>query len=202
MAESASAEWQRRGDDFHAQVGYCIAEWSRVDNELFAIFRRCVGGPLLQCAIIYYRVPGLEARFGLTDELVKSLLPETIPGGAVDPKLKAWKEAISRHGDLLGVRRRIAHQPIDLMIDLVPGRGMNAQLGTTTLNEAAPPHEASWFEVYVNQHEGMRTKEAQSKPLRIDDLKAHLDEVVHLHDRLHGFFDHHLMNIPPPTSGS
>jgi len=57
-------------DEFHMWVGYCITAWAEVDDVLFCIFRDCVG-PSEQCAIIYYKTPGLEARFSLIDEIVR-----------------------------------------------------------------------------------------------------------------------------------
>jgi hypothetical protein len=56
-------------------VGYCIAAWADVDEQLFRIFQDCVG-PLEQSAIIYYKTPGLDARFTLTNEIVRSILPK------------------------------------------------------------------------------------------------------------------------------
>jgi hypothetical protein len=63
---------QRASDYFYMMVGRCIAEWAKVDDELFRIFRDCVG-PYEQCAIIYYRTPSLSVRLELTDEIIKSI---------------------------------------------------------------------------------------------------------------------------------
>ena len=73
---------------------------------LFRIFQDCVG-PDLQCAIIYYKTPGLEARFSLTDEIVRSVLPKKRPGGHDHPSVKVWDNAIKVRHDLLSMRRRI-----------------------------------------------------------------------------------------------
>jgi hypothetical protein len=62
-----------------------------VDDELFRIFRDCVG-PYEQSAIIYYRTPTLNARLGLTEEIVQSVLPKRPKksGGHYHPSVKAW----------------------------------------------------------------------------------------------------------------
>jgi hypothetical protein len=75
MAREQKKSWQELGDEFYIMIGQCIAAWAQVDDELFRIFRSCLG-PYEQSAIIYYRTPGLDARFGLTDEIVRSVLPE------------------------------------------------------------------------------------------------------------------------------
>ena len=75
MSSEAPKCWQELADEFHMMIGYCVTHWARVDDELFRIFRHCVG-PNEQSAIIYYRTPGLDLRFGLTEELVLSLLPK------------------------------------------------------------------------------------------------------------------------------
>jgi hypothetical protein len=175
-------------DEFYCMIGQCIAEWAKVDDELFGIFRDCVG-PYDQCAIIYYRIPGLDARFGLTDEIVRSVLPKTESGEQPHPRLKAWTKAIKGYQNLLGVRRRIAHQPVDMKMDL-RGRpsGMNQMIGNFQFNALAFAPARSWFEIYVNQHEGLRSKESDSKPLLLSDLKKHLLDVNSLFGHLMIFY--------------
>jgi hypothetical protein len=46
---------------FFEALGRCIAEWAFVDEQLFLIFRDCIGLHE-QSAIIYYRTPGLDLR--------------------------------------------------------------------------------------------------------------------------------------------
>src|SRR5580704_14046716 len=105
--------WQELGEEFYMMMGQCIAAWAEVDDELFRIFRDCVG-PYEQSAIIYYRTPGLDIRFGLTDEIVRSVLPKKPrrSGSHHHPNVKVWRAAQGDYQDLLAVRRRIAHHPI------------------------------------------------------------------------------------------
>jgi hypothetical protein len=170
----APGSWQELGEEFHLMIGECIAGWAHVDDELFRIFHHCVG-PLVQCAIIYYRTPGLDVRFGLVDEIVGSVLPKREPrsGGKDHPSVRAWKTAKGNYQSLLGVRRRIAHHPVQI------------QHFARYYGDAPP---LSWFEVYVNNNERLREKEANIPPLRIDDLRSHLVNVDRLSGRLHQFY--------------
>ncbi len=166
---------------FHEMIGRCIAAWAKVDDELFQVFHACVGGHLKQCAIVYYQMPGLSIRRGATDELVKSILPTTLPGQAIHPSLRAWTRAVAGFGDLLGVRRRIAHHHAASRIE--PGAlDIFPPLGGMPFSGR---HSKHWFEVAEGHHEASRGK---NKPaLRIDDLKSHVDAVNSLALALRGF---------------
>lgn len=89
MTEEQSKQRDSQDDQFHKMVGFCITEWAHVDELIFDIFHQCVG-PLKQCAIIYYRTPGLEMRLGLTDEIVKAVLPK--------PARKSGTIRLTNHG--------------------------------------------------------------------------------------------------------
>ncbi len=93
LGKKRIAAAQKESDKFHEMMGYCIAVWADVDDTLFRIFQHCVGAPL-QCAIIYYKTPGLEARFSLTDEIVRSVLPKKKPGEHDHAYVKRWDKAI------------------------------------------------------------------------------------------------------------
>jgi hypothetical protein len=166
---------QKDDDDFHMMIGYCVAEWANVDDELFRIFHNCVG-PLEQSAIIYYRTPTLNARLGFTDEIVQSVLPKRPKksGGHYHLSVKAWKDAIQGFCKLLGTRRRIAHQPISVR------HGPSWPLSLDLSWILGPP---SWFEIYVGQHEQLRSG-GDLPPLKVDDLKEHLTDVAALRIRL------------------
>ena len=183
--------------EFHVHVGYCIAAWSGVDSGLFNIFRQCVG-PIEQSAIIYYRTSGLDARFKLTEELVVSLLPrrEQKSGSHNHPDVVAWGKAIARHGDLLGVRRRIAHLPVDVTFDSLSGQGL---INRAPASESAidPADLRTSFQIYASRNERFRTKEAKTEPLMLQDLIEHFAAVNELAARLHGFFYKTMANYAP-----
>jgi hypothetical protein len=202
MKNETSKTWQALGDQFHMMMGYCIAEWASVDDELFRIFRSCVG-PYNQCAIIYYRMPGLNARLNCTDELVQSVLPEQVPksGGHPHPHVTRWKEIKNRFSNLLSIRRRIAHHPITIRMSA--GRRINLRSANKDAMRKYPAIPDSWFEIYVSQQEALRGgKDIPS--LNVDDLQKHLFETVKLRDDLRRFFYEALTNPPvkraPPST--
>jgi hypothetical protein len=178
MAKPIPKRLQDEFDEFYRMMGQCIAEWAKVDDELFRIFHACLG-PLRQSAIIYYRTPGLDLRFGLTEELVLSILPKRQSGSHKHDDVKAWKGATTGHDSLLSVRRRIAHQAV------TPKEAITVRRSAGGGVEAVP---ISWFEIYASQNELMREKEANATPLTIGDLKAHYFCVMGLQERLRGFY--------------
>jgi hypothetical protein len=189
MTTPTSKAWQELGDEFHMMVGYCIAQWASVDNELFRIFRECIG-PYEQSVIVYYRTPGLDVRLSLVDEIVKSVLPKPSrkSGGHDHSSVISWKSAIAGFRDLLSIRRRIAHHPIAI-------RHEPFRAGVSRAGEAPP----SWFEIYVSQHEQLRANDLPA--LKVKDLRSHQAAVVSLRDRLHRFF-YDVLTKPKPTSSA
>jgi hypothetical protein len=184
MSGDQPEPWRKIADEFHMEMGYCISAWARVDDELFRIFRDCVGS-LDQSAIIYYRTPGLNTRLDITSELVRTtLLPSWERPGKNDLRIKAWISAIKPFKDLLSVRRRIAHQPVRWE----PLR-VGMRLG------AAP----SYVELYVGANERLRDSQAKLPPLNIDDLRSHRAAVNQLSDRLSAFY-HEVLIKPPEAS--
>jgi hypothetical protein len=69
MSNPYMERWEGNRDEFHRVMGSCIAAWAQVDDQLFRIFRSCIG-PYDQSAVIYYRTPGLDVRLALVDEIV------------------------------------------------------------------------------------------------------------------------------------
>jgi len=183
-AESDDNPWRKLSDEFHMIMGYCIAAWARVDDELFRIFQDCMANTD-QSAVIYYRTPGLDIRLKMVGEVVvTTLLPSWERPGKRDPRVKEWNAIAKKFGDLLAVRRRIAHHPV--MPRQEPRRfGMR-------FGEAAP----SWYEIYVSQHERLRDSAAKLPPLLVNDLRQHRADVGLLADRLSRYF-HDMLTKPP-----
>jgi hypothetical protein len=190
---------QSLSDEFHMMMGYCIAEWAAVDQELFKIFHLCVGR-LTPSAIVYYRMSGLNPRMDATDEIVKSMLqPEPKKSGAHDsPDVEAWKAALGDGRRLLEDRRRIAHHPTGMRF-----KGANFDFASDPNLVRLKLQELTGFEIYVSYTERRRPKSAKLSALGIDDLKSHLVAVTALRDRLNHFFNDVLLNrpelFPPPA---
>lgn len=183
-AEPPKSPYQALGERFHLMMGECVAAWANVDTQLFRIFHECMRAPLEQCAIVYYRTPGLDARFGLVTELVQSVLPKRPrkSGGQDHPDVKAWKTAIAGYQKLLSVRRRVAHHPVAIRRE--PHR-IGQRIGADL---------PSWFEIYVGEHERLREKDADLPALKADDLWEHVIAVSGLTRRLHLFY--HIVLLP------
>jgi hypothetical protein len=158
MAEDSTL--QKAADDFHMMIGYCIAEWAKVEDELFRIFHAALQCPKEQAAIVYYRTPQLEARITLTNEIVHTILPKHISGAHPHDDLKFWDDIVKKKiHDLLSTRRRIAHHPVEIQRVAIPDMDESPE---------------SWFEIYESQNEQLRGRSADKSPLLIDDLRAHL----------------------------
>jgi hypothetical protein len=171
---------------FYEMIGRCIAEWAQVDSRLFLIFRDCLG-PYDQSAIIYYRMPGLDLRFGLTDEIVRSVLPRRPQkSGAHDhPSVKAWLKAKGDYQQLLATRRRIAHHPVivkrgGLFFDM-PAGFLDVPMGFFD----APPFVR--YEIHVGRHEALREKSADLPSLGLQELMTRRVAVAALKERLRLF---------------
>ncbi len=172
-------------------IGACVSEWAVVDDELFRIFRDCIG-PYEQCAILYYRMPGLDIRLNAVDEIVKSVLPkpERKSGGHPHVSVKIWNKIKKEFSELLSVRRRIAHHPVGVGWPggiTYPIRSINRD----AVSKYAVPEPS--FQLYMNEHEVLRAGE-QPKSLEIEDLEKHLKSVVLLRDMLRRFYFEYLIS--------
>jgi hypothetical protein len=189
MIGSRSNLEQQAADEFHMMVGYCIAEWARVDDELFRIFQACLGAAVEQCSIIYYRLAGLNLRLDMVDEIVKSILPKRAKTGEHEhPDVKKWSEIAKSFRDLLGTRRRIAHHPVQPRFEMKPYFPPSSHYlylkPPFGMTETLQPS----FEIYVSQNEQARGGNAKSIPLTIVDLQSHFADTVKLHSSMNGYF--------------
>jgi hypothetical protein len=191
---------QEVSDEFHMMVGYCIAAWAGVEHKLFSIFRHCVGGRVSQVTILYYRIPSLKTRFETADELVRSVLPQTEAGKHAHPDAKAWKSAMKGYDELLKVRGRIAHHPIDVQHPPPDVSDVRAPVTATTaliMSDTWMPAKPS-FEISTSPYEKMRNKNKEDKRLKIDDLCDHRSEVGELENRLDKFYHETLTRHASP----
>lgn len=171
-------------DTLHMIAWKCITEWGAVDEELFQIFRSCIG-PYEQSAIIYFGTPEQKVRLGLTDELVLSVLPEK-ERGHDHASVRAWKEATADFDDLLDVRRRMSHLPIFPRKVLRDG-AVVGQMGFDTATLGSGGISTSWSEKYESPHEQIRSEGGGQSPLTLGELQDHLTAVHALGGRLRAF---------------
>lgn len=171
---------EKRNREFHLAIGKCISAWAWVDEGLFQLFAACVK-PRTQAAIIYYRTPGLEVRLGLTDEIVRSVLPKPgrKNGGHDHQHVKEWAVLRNEIQKLLETRRRVAHHPVHVSFWGVEedetGKVSDVDLDATS------------FEIYVSAHERDRNPAKEWNALSIGDLNEHHTAVRAMEEKLDQF---------------
>jgi hypothetical protein len=95
MAEDLTP--QKAADDFHMMIGYCIAEWAKVGDELFRICHTALQCPKEQAAIVYYRTPTIRSRLTLTDDAVRALISRHKSDGHPHDDLKFWDKVTKKY---------------------------------------------------------------------------------------------------------
>lgn len=167
MSRGRIKTYDEASNEFHMLIGYCIAEWASIDDQLFRIFRHCTGAKEEQAAIIYYKTPGLNVRLTMVDEIVRSVLPKNPKqtGGHDHPNMKRWKEIFCKCNKLFATRRRIAHQPVRAQETLIPTPPPNAPY-YLDMNPGLDMTLQASFEIYTSQTEQMRGNGAGYRLLR------------------------------------
>jgi hypothetical protein len=174
------------GAEFFEVLGRCIAAWAAVDDELFRIFSECVS-PRELAAIIYYRLPGLDIRLGLIDEIIRSMLPRlSKPGDHPHTSVKAWGELRAAFDKLLATRRRMAHHPVASRHPSSAPPGFYGYAFYGQIFNSSPTGE-SWLEIAAGEHERLRGRPTDQARLNIADLKDHLTNVRKLTNDLNAF---------------
>jgi hypothetical protein len=165
---------------FHQLVGYCITTWAEVEDQLFQVFWKTMKCPQEQAAIVYFRCPGLDARFNLTEELVEAALPkpQRKSGGHAHPSFKEWKNIAKEFRELLATRRRIAHHPTK----------EKKQTNAVGLWDTF-----SWFEIYVHENEQLRGQSEHLRPLVAGDLQSHHIRTLALKSTIQRFYSETLL---------
>jgi hypothetical protein len=172
---------------FFELLGRCISAWANVDDELFRIFRDCLGAPYEQSAIIFYRTPGLDVRLNLTSEIVESVLPKTEKrsGSHLHKRVKTWRNLAASFKSLLSTRRRLAHHPVSFRYDAYFSFGGETTFGNAPLYSGQPINPR--LELHVGTHESLRNPSAAIPPLTDKDLFEHLSSVRKLANALNEF---------------
>ena len=190
MTQAPPRSPSEEGSKFYELLGRCVSAWAIVDEELFLIFRFCLG-PYEQSAIIFYRTPGLDLRLHLTTEIVLSALPKSEKKSGAHPHrhVKAWDRIVIDFQKLLSVRRRLAHHPVSHKYDEYFAFGQTS-FGSAPFYSGQPIQRR--FQVHVGDHERLREKSAKLPPLTETDLASHLSSVRTLANRLNDFLREHL----------
>jgi hypothetical protein len=165
-------------NEFHKRVGLCITAWATLEEQLFNICHSSLGSSKVRAAIVYFKIPGLDARLSLIDELVISVLPKPIreDGGHQHKDAATWAALCNRIRDQLSTRRRIAHHPV---------REQRAEslFDVQDIHALTDFHTLSSLELYMSENEQLRGK-GRSGSLHLGDLQRHYMAVTSLADQL------------------
>jgi hypothetical protein len=180
-------------DEFYMWIGHCISAWAKVEEQLFKICWQSLQAPKNQAAIVYFRIPGLDARLGLVTELVKAVLPkpQRKNGGHTPPSVRKWNGVDSAIRDRLGIRRRIAHHPVRTNEASFPFKDNDAFKGESL--------SFSWYEVHISEHEIARGRDATPQNLILTDLVDHDAAVLKLAGELKSFYEDVLLKHVPES---
>jgi hypothetical protein len=136
---------------------------------------------ILRCAprhasIVFFRTPSIEARISLTDDLLKTVFPQTTekPGSKPHPGYAVWTSIQADLRDETPIRNSLAHHPVDLVIDVYEHR-------TTGEISFAGTRPATIMSLSETLRKGGR------HPLTIEDIKAHTARVAAFAPRLLDF---------------
>lgn len=207
MTETGTSSELER--EFYQHLGIAIAEWAWIDAELFSVCAAVFRAPVLQhVAIIYYRTPTVDARLTLTDELVESVLPkpERKSGGHPHPTAKEWTAIEKAIRAELKIRRQLAHSPAYSVAQTEPPLPEGFPL-LAAIGEPGKFYRIIdvWFASYVSLTERLRGgAAAESKALKIEDIKSHIERLREVGERLQRFrstvLSGHPLSPPQPES--
>jgi hypothetical protein len=185
-----------RTDELHKWVGYSITAWAKVEEGLFELCWRSLGSSEERAAIVYFRIPGINGRIQLVDELVKTVLPkpERKDGGHSHTDIEAWEKLRKRIvTNELPTRRRIAHHPAGYRKVRFEFRPTSTELprepepGAVHFSVAHEVGESSRPEIYQSEAETLSGKSVDVVSLNIGEVRSYSERVSNLADELQNF---------------
>jgi hypothetical protein len=206
-------KYGKLGNEFYALLGRCIAAWSYIDQAVFDIMQSCLAPHYEQSAIIYFRISSLDTRLGLTDELVRSLLPgrDKQAGEHDPPSVKEWSALCKSVKALLAERRRLAHHSVALDYGPMQTSSIFGEAFAMFVFDEAGEHPEGTFKVLPTMGEMARERNTPPIVLTEQELKNHLQRLAQLTGRLSLFqsetFQPLLSELarsgkePPPAQG-
>jgi hypothetical protein len=171
-------------DEFHMWLGYCIANWAKVEDFLFVLFWAALQGPKEQAQLLYYRNNTFGARLGLTDDMVRLALRSYQRGVSDWETLRKEIEALSK------TRNRLAHHPVAFRDERVVIDEDSGGFGEV--------YGVAWAESFVPEGERMTRKKYQKQVLKLGDLRLHRVETEFIKARLGQFLNAMLLGPPLP----
>jgi hypothetical protein len=189
------------------QMYHCVGESGGASiRDLCIVF----GQHARQAAIVYYRTPTLDARIQLTDELIRTVLPERHEqqGGHDHEDVQTWNRVRKEIADILPIRNRLAHRPVSnrtVFHGVLPGATpLDPEAVISGVGAVADLFRFSWFESYVSEAEKLRGRHEDIQPLTTPDLSTHRVDVARAITLLEMFRKHvlskYVRSFPEPSS--
>jgi len=158
------------------EIGRAITEWASVQDQLFAIVRLILRCSERHASIVFFRTPSIESRISLTDDLLKTVFPQTSdkPGSKPHPGYTVWTQIQKELRKETPLRNSLAHHPVELVVD-------------------AYEHKVTGEIMFVGTRPATMLSLAEAKrkgsryPLTIEDIRAHYARVATFAPRLLDF---------------
>jgi len=171
-----------KAKEFFYYVGRAITVWAHVDEQLSKLFASIIKTERRQhAAMIYYSTKTIGGRLALTNDFVKTVLPERDKAKGEHPSEieKKWKALYDDIGDTLPIRNRLAHSKA----------GLTAEHGSRDDGEIVIT-DVYWAS-YMSLTERLKTDMRVDPPpeVKTEDIKIHIASVEKLIDRLDAFRD-------------
>jgi hypothetical protein len=155
------------------EIGRAITEWAAIQDQLYSIVLTVLRCAPRHAAIVFFRTPSIESRITLTDDLLKTVFPQTSekPGSKPHPGYVVWMNIQADLRDETPIRNSLAHHPVDLVIDVWEHK----TTGELSFSGTRP---ATMMSLSETLRKGSR------QPLTIEDIEAHIARVSAFAPRL------------------
>lgn len=192
--------YKQASDKFHLALGYCVAKWAEIEDQLFRLCWTALRSPIKQAAIIYYRTPSIDARLTLATELVSSLYPRKVSGEHDSEDMKRWRSLEADIRELLRIRNRLAHHPVAGYL-LHDGEYVEGEFSYRE-EYFSDPNVSAYFQSDVGYYESLRGRHDRVSALKYDDLDAYYSKLADIVRRLNLFWHQALRpKAGDPVSG-
>jgi hypothetical protein len=146
---------------FFYHAGFAISRWALVDRILFQIFCAITNLNKEKAAHLFYRSPYINTHFAITDNLI-----------TIDKEnVKAWPAIAKLFNDNIGLRNRLAHDPVSVIVSAAGGVPEDQPL-------SVPPPQ---WQFNVEPDRLLQKQPKDTEPVTIERIVKHIEEVTKLH---------------------
>jgi hypothetical protein len=174
MTEHPEEDLEEEQYKFYNALGRAITNWASIEELLYETVYEILGCTRRRAAVVYYRTPTLDSRVTLTSDLLRTVFPESAPGGKDDPGWAEWKAIRKKLKDALPTRNHLAHHQVSPIIDL--WESTDGKEHKTTLRTAS----------YKSHAEQLRDGDPFN-PIGLKEIERHITFVSNLAILLQAF---------------